>query len=205
MNSHYQVAPYTHPRSLRSILRNSPLPPRSTVTPVTPRTSVRLANKATKRVGYNDPLTQTITTNKYTTSHIELLSEEAHDGGEEDEEVENLDVTMTNNGDETRDGGQTPGPFEEMRRRVASLDTESDPENPGLRKRKRKEKKRKWVWTIGTGDDGDEPDPMVGTPRTPATALKNDPTPLTAIWRGSSVSSDDTESMDERPTTSQSV
>ncbi|RDW75573.1 hypothetical protein BP5796_06394 [Coleophoma crateriformis] len=200
----FQVAPYTHPRSLRSILRNSPLPPPSTVTPVTPRTSLRLANRATKKVGYNDPLTQTIITNKYTTSHIELLAEdEKHeamaDAAEGVELV--LDVTMAyNREDDTRDGGQTPGPFEEMRRRMAGLGSESDPETPGLRKRKRKDKKRKWVWTIG--DESDDSDPIEGTPMT---AVRDD-TPATAIWRGSSVASDSTmESIDERPGTAQSL
>ncbi|KAL3427176.1 hypothetical protein PVAG01_00685 [Phlyctema vagabunda] len=210
MTGGYQVAPYTHPRSLRSILRNSPLPPRSTVTPITPRTSTRLASRASKRVGYNDPLTQTITTNKYTSSHIDLLSEEeaqeAMVGVEG--EVASLDATMAYTGDETRDGGQTPGPFEEMRRRMAGLEAESDPETPGARKRKRKEKKRKWVWTIGAGEDAEDGDPIVGTPSTPATALKVE-TPATAIWRGSSLSSvssdSEMESIDERPTTSQSL
>ena len=141
-----QAAPYTHPRALHSILRNSPLPPRTAATPATPsRMSMRLANRANKKVGYNDPLTQTITTNKYVKSHIDLLSEDSPFSAEEceKEKLETLDVAMAYTGDETRDGGQTPGPFEEMRRRMA----ESDLETPGARKRKRKEKKRKWeVW-----------------------------------------------------------
>lgn len=200
----FQVAPYTHPRSLRSILRNSPLPPPSTVTPVTPRTSLRLANRAAKKVGYNNPLTQTIITNKYTSSHIELLAEEEKHEAMTDvaEGIELvLDVTMAyNRGDEIRDGGQTPGPFEEMRRRMAGLGSESDPETPGLKRRKRKDKKRKWVWTIG--DEGDELDPIEGICET---ALRDD-TPATAIWRGSSVASDSTmESIDERPGTAQSL
>ncbi|KAK6825088.1 hypothetical protein PG987_012582 [Apiospora arundinis] len=66
---------------------------------------------------------------------------------------------MAYSGDETRDGGQTPGPFEEMRRRMAGLGTEtptiSSPGPSGIKKRKRKEKKRRWVWTIGQeGEDG---------------------------------------------------
>ncbi|KAK8107660.1 uncharacterized protein PG998_009673 [Apiospora kogelbergensis] len=71
-------APYTHPRGIHSILRNSPLPPSSARTPVSPRRqSLRLQEKAARRVGYESPLTQTITTEKYTKSHIDLLVEEA--------------------------------------------------------------------------------------------------------------------------------
>lgn len=64
-----------------------------------------------------------------------------------------LDLAMAYTGDETRDGGQTPGPFEEMRRRMAGLGADSDSETPGNKKRKRKEKKRRWVWTIGVNED----------------------------------------------------
>lgn len=78
---------------------------------------------------------------------------------------------MKYTGDETRDGGQTPGPFEEMRRRMA----ESGLETPASRKRKRKDKKRKWRWTIGDGEDSD-------AQTTPTTAMER--TPITSIWRG---------------------
>ncbi|KAH9223124.1 hypothetical protein DL95DRAFT_431748 [Leptodontidium sp. 2 PMI_412] len=207
-----QIAPYTHPRSLHSILRNSPLPPRSTITPATPsRVSMRLANRASKKVGYNDPLTQTITTNKYVKSHIDLLSEDSPYSATDPEAAEKpeaLDLTMAYTGDETRDGGQTPGPFEEMRRRMA----ESDLETPGTRKRKRREKKRKWEWTISTTEkeDGDGDDTPVG--RTPLTAVMLARTPITAIRRGAgdwngSVQSEPVcfDDNDGRPTTSQSL
>ncbi|KAH8677756.1 hypothetical protein BX600DRAFT_136449 [Xylariales sp. PMI_506] len=145
-------APYTHPRALHSILRNSPLPPSPR------RQSLRLQEKAARRVGYESPLTQTITTEKYTKSHIDLLVEEASPYSAspitEDSEMI-LDLATAYTGDETRDGGQTPGPFEEMRRRVAGLGTEvsiSSPRPGGIRKRKKQ--KRKWVWTIG--QDGEE-------------------------------------------------
>ncbi|KAH7342272.1 hypothetical protein BKA65DRAFT_526465 [Rhexocercosporidium sp. MPI-PUGE-AT-0058] len=192
-----QIAPYTHPRSLHSILRNSPLPPGSTITPATPtRVSMRLANRASKKVGYNDPLTQTITTNKYVKSHIDLLSEDSPYSATDPEAAEKpeaLDLTMAYTGDETRDGGQTPGPFEEMRRRMA----ESDLETPGTRKRKRREKKRKWEWTITTTEkeDGDGNDTPVG--RTPLTAVMLARTPITAIRRGASVSEDSASEVSE--------
>ncbi|PMD23774.1 hypothetical protein NA56DRAFT_678113 [Hyaloscypha hepaticicola] len=177
------AAPYTHPRSLHSILRNSPLPPRTAATPVTPsRISMRLANRANKKVGYNDPLTQTITTNKYVKSHIDLLGEDSPFSSTPEQEVapekvQTLELAMTYTGDETRDGGQTPGPFEEMRRRMA----ESGLNTPGSRKRKRREKKRKWEWTINTTElDAEDDD------RTPLTAVRK--TPITAVRRGASVS-----------------
>jgi hypothetical protein len=175
------AAPYTHPRALHSILRNSPLPPRSSVTPATPsRVSMRLAAKANKKVGYNDPLEQTITTNKYVKSHIDLLAEDSPFSAEQEADpqtTQTLEFAMTYTGDETRDGGQTPGPFEEMRRKMA----ESGLDTPGSRKRKRREKKRKWEWTINTTEmDGDDEG------KTPLTAVRR--TPITAVRRGASVS-----------------
>lgn len=158
--------PYTHPRSLHSILRNSPLPHASSdKSPISPRRqSLRLQEKAARRVGYESPLTQTIITEKYTKSHVDLLSEDASPYSAtptaEDSEMV-LDHTMAYTGDETRDGGQTPGPFEEMRRRMAGLNSESagaasSPRPGGIRK-KRKEKKRRWVWTIGQdAEEGEE-------------------------------------------------
>ena len=163
--------PYVHPRALHSILRNSPLPPRSAVTPISPRRqSLRLQEKAARRVGYESPLTQTITTNKYTKSHIDLLFEEVspYSPSPLDDPEKALDLTMAYTGDETRDGGQTPGPFEEMRRRLAGLVTTGTPVSAapslpsavssagGIRKRKRKDKKRRWVWTIGQEEDDEE-------------------------------------------------
>ncbi|KAK3372820.1 hypothetical protein B0T24DRAFT_503525, partial [Lasiosphaeria ovina] len=158
--------PYTQSRSLRSILRNSPLPPLSTTTPISPRRqSVRLQEKAARRVAYNSPLCQTITTSKYTKSHVDLLSEDATPTtpsmASSDEDV--LDQTMAYTGNETRDGGQTPGPFEEMRRRMTTLHTSTPMATTpatagGIRKRgKKKEKKRRWVWTIGQeAEDGED-------------------------------------------------
>jgi hypothetical protein len=117
-------------------------------------------------VGYESPLTQTITTERYTKSHIDLLVEEASpytpSPVPEDSDML-LDLAMAYSGDETRDGGQTPGPFEEMRRRMTNLATETpilSPRPDGIRKRKRKEKKRKWVWTIGKEDEGTESEAM---------------------------------------------
>ncbi|CAK7218677.1 hypothetical protein SCUCBS95973_003561 [Sporothrix curviconia] len=164
-------APYVHPRALHSILRNSPLPPFTALSPTsTRRKSQRLIEKASRHVMYNSPLTQTITTNLYTKSHIDLLCEEASPfsspmtttpGGSDADTV--LDLTLAYTGNETRDGGTTPGPFEEMRRRMAGLGTSSassstatTPITPGgIRKRKqpRKDKKRRWVWTLGQDEE----------------------------------------------------
>ncbi|TFB05208.1 hypothetical protein CCMA1212_002939 [Trichoderma ghanense] len=165
-------APYTHPKSLHSILRNSPLPPRTAIPASPRRQSLRLQEKAAKRVGYNNPLTQTIITNKYTKSHIDLLVEEASPaspsfspiGGDR---AINLKQAFSPN--EIENGGQTPGPFEDMRRKLAALSggaasSSSSPsslspsEAGGICKRKRKEKKRRWVWTIGVADEEEEED-----------------------------------------------
>ncbi|TGJ87054.1 hypothetical protein E0Z10_g1687 [Xylaria hypoxylon] len=154
-------APYSHNVSLHSILRNSPLPPSSAKSPSSQRRqSIRLQEKAARRVGYGSPLTQTITTERYIKSHIDLLVEEASpytaSPVPEDSDMV-LDLAMAYSGNETKDGGQTPGPFEEMRRRMTNLATETPVRSPrpdGIQRRKRKEKKRKWVWTIGK--EGDE-------------------------------------------------
>ncbi|WYZ36749.1 hypothetical protein EsH8_II_000255 [Colletotrichum jinshuiense] len=153
--------PYTHPRSLHSILRNSPLPPPTAKTPISPRRqSLRLQEKAARRVAYNSPIEQTITTNTYTKSHIDLLAEDVSPASPAAGQDVNslLDVAMAFTSDETRNGGMTPGPFEDMRRRMASLVANSPPASPsgGIRKRKRKEKKRRWVWTIGNQEEDEE-------------------------------------------------
>lgn len=155
---------------------------------------MRLANRAAKKVGYNDPLTQTITTNKYVKSHIDLLAEDSPYSATdpEGEKLESLDLAMAYTGDETRDGGQTPGPFEEMRRRMA----ESGLETPATKKRKRKEKKRKWEWTISSVE-GETEDQMEPVGRTPLTALQLQRTPITAIRRAVSVSEDSASEVSE--------
>jgi acetylornithine deacetylase/succinyl-diaminopimelate desuccinylase-like protein len=129
-------------------------------------------------------LTQTITTELYTKSHVDLLVEEVSPYTPtpvpEDSDMV-LDLAMAYTGDETRDGGQTPGPFEEMRRRMTNLATETpilSPRLGGIRKRKRKEKKRKWVWTIGQEDEETESGAIAslcaatGEASTPLTAVK---------------------------------
>lgn len=154
-------APYSHNRSLHSILRNSPLQPSGSKSPGSSRRqTVRIQERIVRRVGYESPLTRTITTEKYTRSHIELLAEDASPYTPSPlPEDSDIDLTMAYFGNEIKDGGQTPGPFEEMRRQMTGLATEtlvhsSKPE--GILRRKRKEKKRRWVWTIGRDDDESE-------------------------------------------------
>ncbi|KAI1753750.1 hypothetical protein F4782DRAFT_67283 [Xylaria castorea] len=154
-------APYSRNRSLHSILRNSPLQSSTAISPSSPRRqSARRQKKVARRVGYESPLTRTITTEKYIKSHIDLLAEDASpytlSPMPEDSDI---DLTMAYSGDEIKDGGRTPGPFEEMRRQMTSLATETPiltPRPDGIRKRKTKEKKRKWVWTIGKDDEESE-------------------------------------------------
>ncbi|KAK4067901.1 hypothetical protein Trihar35433_6461 [Trichoderma harzianum] len=162
-------APYTHPHSLHSILRNSPLPPRTAIPASPRRQSLRLQEKAAKRVGYNNPLTQTIITNKYTKSHIDLLVEEASPASPSFSPIGGdraINIKQAFSPNEIENGGQTPGPFEDMRRKLAALSgsaaTLSPSETGGIRKRKRKEKKRQWVWTIGVADEEEEDDERIG-------------------------------------------
>ncbi|KAF6814925.1 glucan 4-alpha-glucosidase [Colletotrichum sojae] len=162
--------PYSHPRSLHSILRNSPLPPQTAKTPISPRRqSLRLQEKAARRVAYNSPIEQEITTNTYTKSHIDLLIEDASPASPASHEPTNLpDIANAFTGNETLDGGMTPGPFEDMRRRMAGLAASSpvisspavSSPSGGIRKKKRKEKKRRWVWTIGNQEE--DPDNIGG-------------------------------------------
>ncbi|KAH6610187.1 hypothetical protein Trco_000207 [Trichoderma cornu-damae] len=163
-------APYTHPHTLHSILRNSPLPPRTAIPPSPRRQSLRLQEKAAKRVGYNNPLTQTIITNKYTKSHIDLLAEEASPASPSFSPIggdRTINLKQAFSPSEIENGGQTPGPFEDMRRKVAALGggaTSFSPscETGGIRKRRRKEKRRQWVWTIGVADEEEEDDERIG-------------------------------------------
>lgn len=184
-------APYEHPRSLHSILRNSPLPPATAFVPQSPRRqSLRLQEKANKRVGYNSPLTQEIVTNKYVKSHIDLLVEEASPRSPpcappRPENV--LDLALAFTANEIQDGGQTPGPFEDMRRRMAGLgnSTPLSPSGPrGILKRRKKEKKRRWVWTIGQDEEDDDSiGGSIAALRAEAKGFEADEiqTPLTAI------------------------
>lgn len=176
-------APYSRIKGLRGILRNSPLPPSSAVSPISPRRqSLRLQEKAARRVGYQSPLEQTITTERYTRSHIDLLVEEASPFSPSPATTDSdamLDITMAYTGDETRDGGQTPGPFEEMRRRMAGMGTENPVLSPragsGVGKRKKREKKRRWVWTIGNSDEVSEEGGALAAVRAAAAAPSSAP------------------------------
>lgn len=124
-------------------------------------------------MGYNNPLTQTIITNKYTKSHIDLLVEEASPASPSFSPIgadRGIDLKQAFSSNEIENGGQTPGPFEDMRRKLAALSgsatsspaTTPGSSNGGIRKRKRKEKKRQWVWTIGVADEEEEDDERVG-------------------------------------------
>jgi hypothetical protein len=166
------LPPYNHPHSLHSILRNSPLPPRTAIPPPSPRRqSLRLAEKAARKVNYNNPLTQDIVTTKYIRSHIDLLCEDGSPltpsgSSPAEKQGDGLDVVLKLAPNEIQDGGQTPGPFEEMRRRMAGLHSSTpvgnspqtaSPSGPtGIRKRKKKEKKRQWRWTIGQENEEGE-------------------------------------------------
>lgn len=133
------VLPYTQPPTLKSILRNSPLSStRSTKT-------VRIKN-----LRYNSPLTQTIATDDNIESPIDLTynvhsSPSARLSPDCPQEKTYVEADILGSS-QTRDGGWTPGPREEIRRREAdSLIVD--------RERQRGGKKRRWVWTIGNEEE----------------------------------------------------
>lgn len=149
--------PYTPSQAKHSILRNSPLPLKTAIPPPSPRRqSLRLQQKATRRVGYNSPLEQEITTNKYTKSHIDLLSE--------DSPLSPFSPTTPSSSlsELTLASPSTEVPTEGRKLSGAG------PASPiGVRKRKsRKEKTRRWVWTIGRDDEEDESYDLVTPLRT---------------------------------------
>ncbi|KAI9901820.1 hypothetical protein N3K66_003637 [Trichothecium roseum] len=181
-----QPLPYTHPRSLHSILRNSPLPPRTAIPPPSPRRqSLRLQEKAARKVGYCSPIEQEIITNKYVRSHIDLLAEDASPCSPSPVTTRQetvLDTALAFTASELQDGGQTPGPFEEMRRRVAGQSLNSPSSPSGIRKRKKKEKKRRWVWTIGQDEDEEDEartpmGPVASAPQLDVMCVDETPTP----------------------------
>jgi hypothetical protein len=161
-NSHLSAGqslnpPYTPSQARHSILRNSPLPPRTAIPPSPRRQSQRLLDKAARRVGYNSPIEQEIITSRYIHSHVDLLSEDSPISPNVtamavDNDQNDAGAFLPN---EVEDGGQTPGPFQ-MRRRIASSATATPASPVGIRKKKRKEKKRLWVWTIGQEDDNEQ-------------------------------------------------
>lgn len=166
--------PYTRNRALHSILRNSPLPPPSAKTPTSPEVRRQSARLAARRVCYHSPIEQEIVNDRYVRSHIDLLLNSPLEQQQADAPAAASPISpVATTGGETplslfmpRDGGMTPGPFEEMRRRMAGLVAGGrTPTSPtaaagsptGIRKRsRRKERSRRWVWTIGTQDDDEE-------------------------------------------------
>ncbi|KAG6057385.1 hypothetical protein E4U17_001381 [Claviceps sp. LM77 group G4] len=160
--------PYIHPRSLHSILRNSPLPP----SPALPRSSsprrqcLRLEEKAAKKVEYDSPLEEEITTSKYTKSHIDLLAEDGSPLSPSDalsitERPIVLGIGFSFAKDETQKDGPAAGLLEDMRGKGAGLVAESPIRSNkeimcANRKRTRREKKRRWVWTIGQDAEDEE-------------------------------------------------
>jgi hypothetical protein len=134
------LTPYVQPRSLHSVLRNSPFAGPNEM-------PARMwESRPTKHVSFREPLTEVITNDKFTVSHMDVL--------ESDDDTSSISSAEDYN---TRDGGSTPGPWEDVHRRMACL----APSTPtvasgGPRKRKRKEKLRRWVWTIGVEGEEEE-------------------------------------------------
>ncbi|PFH56675.1 hypothetical protein XA68_16166 [Ophiocordyceps unilateralis] len=169
--------PYSHPRSLHSILRNSPLPPRTAIPPPSPRRqSLRLQEKAAKK------------------SHMELLAEDTSPSSP-CLTVESASVPLLGVTNNQVQGGIFPaqpafpsatGSDDGM----AGSEAQSSAESACGRKRRRTEKKRRWVWTIGQNDDEDESHmaadaaggDLIRTPHTTMTTLGDDAeTPTASI------------------------
>ena len=192
----FQEPPYPHPQTpLHSILRNSPLPPKRVIIPPSPRRqSLRLLERAARKVGYNSPLTQEITTSKYTKSHRDLLLEEASPRSPAVQlSAVNISVDLVKafTANEIEDGGQTPGPDATMHQFMSGLGTGTPlaaATPSGIRKRKRREKKRTWLWTIGQEDEqGQEVGGALAVVQSEAVEVEQialedcAPTPLTAL------------------------
>ena len=113
---------------------------------------------------YDSPLEQEITTFEYTWSHIDLLNDDASPTSPASirsptsEPESMLDSTLAFSPNEIQDSGQTPGPFEEMTRRMAGLGAASPVSSKFTvnRKQKRAGEKRQWIWTIGQEDDDED-------------------------------------------------
>ncbi|KAG5976670.1 hypothetical protein E4U58_000003 [Claviceps cyperi] len=155
--------PYTHPRSLHSILRNSPLPPSSTLPHSSSprRQCLRLGEKTAKKVEYDSPLEEEITTSTYIKSHIDLLAEDGSPLSPSDVLPIVLGIGFSFTRDETQKDGQAAGLFEDVRGKGAGLVAESPIRSNkesicANRKRNRREKKRRWVWTIGQDAEDEE-------------------------------------------------
>jgi hypothetical protein len=103
-----------------------------------------------KNVQYTTPLVEEIHTELYTKTHAELLAEDASPftpSFDDDDNDDDSDASASDSEDgRSRDGGHTPGPMEDMRRKMADLGG-----------RRRRGRKREWVWTLGTPDDENGP------------------------------------------------
>ncbi|TQV91492.1 hypothetical protein V2A60_008865 [Cordyceps javanica] len=137
--------------------------------------------RAAKRVCYHSPIAQEITTNTYTKSHIDLLVEEAGSSSPSSPSRRHpatphggtppVDLARAFSANEIRDGGQTPGAFEDETRRLGAAMTStssSSSSSPvaggggGAKRTARGEKKRRWVWTIGREEDAEEDEDQLG-------------------------------------------
>ncbi|CCU77179.1 unnamed protein product [Blumeria hordei] len=142
-----QEVPYTHPRSLRSILRNSPLVPlvSSTTTATSNRLSVRMPERRPKKVSYNDPLTQTILTHIYIKSHIDLLTDYlSYPAAEPKTGINAKGTTVLLPEDESGMDVSTSESSEENRKNTMEVTWDDS----ATQKRKRSQSLRNYEWTI---------------------------------------------------------
>ncbi|KZF19949.1 hypothetical protein L228DRAFT_241156 [Xylona heveae TC161] len=120
--------PYSLPRGLPGILRNTVLQPRQRSA-----TLVRAPRQMfppVKSVSFKNPLVEEITTSVYVAAHSDL------DSLESDNDDEGMDSKVGNYGDDSTEGGK--------QKQISWA--------PVRRKGKRH---RQWTWTLDTLDDGD--------------------------------------------------
>ncbi|CAI4211595.1 unnamed protein product [Parascedosporium putredinis] len=92
------------------------------------------ARKAAKRVGYNSPIEQTIVNSKYVFSHVDLLAEDASPSPMSPalpQVLPTVETVACYSGEERTPGDITPGPLEDMRRKMANLEDDPDEEVGG--------------------------------------------------------------------------
>ncbi|KAI9804569.1 MAG: hypothetical protein M1833_006642 [Piccolia ochrophora] len=131
--------PYQQPMGVRSILRNSPLPrlrPRSTTSTRAPR----VLFPRQKRVVYSSPMSEDITTTRFTFTHMELLQED--DERDEAEWRTQLEARR----------GDTPPPPPRDEASDESDESTTNSERLATPKRGRRQK-RNWTWTLSPIDE----------------------------------------------------
>lgn len=179
--------PYQLPVGVRGILRNTPYPysvRRSSIATNSAGSAARrVFFPAPKRVAYCFPLEEEIKTTRFTTSHLDLLSDESEEATKSDgsEDSEGSQPSDSSEEDEEREGnkGEKSGPRKKRKSveghsqrqvQAAALrdglrdEAEYEPTTPAHGSR-RKRRRREWKWTLGPVDrSSDQADSLAPSP-----------------------------------------